>query len=92
MWNNIGTPVELQPGQSFFWQYQWSNFQDKGLQLAGPNITEVGPALLGTLVASNQGKIVQGGGNNNPAVTYVVTITNVGDEAAVHNLQIGGVS
>jgi len=91
-WNNIGTSIELEPGQSAFWEYSWTNGQDMGLQLAGPNITEVDPGTLGTLVASNQGKRVDGGSNNNVMVTYVVTITNIGNEAAIHNLQGGGVS
>jgi hypothetical protein len=60
-WTNIGAPVELEPGQSAFWEYSWENSKDMGLELAGPNITEVDPSTLGTLVASNQGKFVVGG-------------------------------
>jgi hypothetical protein len=61
-----------------------------GLQIAGPN-TFADPGDLGTLVASNQGKKINGINN----VTYVVTITNVGPAnrgGGVHNLQGGGVS
>src|SRR5580692_4320840 len=90
-WTNIGAPVELEPGQSAFWEYSWENSKDMGLELAGPNITEVDPSTLGTLVASNQGKFVVGGTGGNAMVAYVVTITNIGNEAAVHNLQGGTV-
>ena len=87
-WNNIGPMTELEPGQSAFWNYSWPNGQDMGLQLAGPNVF-ASPGDLGTLVASNQGKIINGINN----VTYVVTITNVSStERAIHNLQGGGVS
>jgi hypothetical protein len=86
--NNIGPMVYLAPGQSVTWNYSWTNGQDMGLQLAGPN-TFPDPADLGTVVASNQGKIIQGFNN----VAYVVTITNISQEyGAVHNLQGGGVS
>jgi hypothetical protein len=91
-WNNIGASIDLEPGQSAFWEYSWANSQDMGLQLAGPNITEVDPSTLGTMVASNQGKRVDGGSDNNVMITYVVTIANIGNEAAIHNLQGGGVS
>lgn len=87
-WSNVGPQVELEPGQSVVWNYSWTNGEDKGLQLAGPNVFAA-PGDLGTLVASNQGKIVNGIDN----VTYVVTITNVSStERAIHNLQGGGVS
>jgi hypothetical protein len=86
--NNLGAQVFLEPGQSAYWNYSWSNGQDMGLQLAGPN-TFAAPGLLGTLVTSNQGKIINGINN----VAYVVTITNISTtEGASHNLQGGGVS
>ena len=86
--NNIGPQTELLPGQQAFWNYSWPNGQDMGLQLAGPN-TFASPGQLGTLVASNQGKIINGINN----VAYVVTITNISsNEGSVHNLQGGGVS
>ena len=75
------------------WNYSWANEQDMGLQLAGPNVF-ADPADLGTLVASNQGKQIDGINQ----VVYVVTITNVagpsgptGGGGGVHNLQGGGV-
>jgi hypothetical protein len=92
-WNNAGPRTTLEPGGSVTWTYSWPNGQDMGLQLAGPNVF-ADPSDLGTLVASNQGKQINGINN----VTYVVTITNVaGPETAtgggggVHNLQGGGV-
>ncbi len=92
-WNNAGPRTTLEPAGSVTWTYSWPNGQDMGLQLAGPNVF-ADPADLGTLVASNQGKQINGIDN----VTYVVTITNVaGPETAtgggggVHNLQGGGV-
>jgi len=91
-WTNIGASIDLQPGQSVVWTYSWQNGRDMGLQLAGPNITEVDPSTLGVLVSSNQGKNILGGSNNAPMVSYRVTITNIGSEAGVHNLQGGGVS
>lgn len=91
-WTNIGAPVELEPGQSAYWEYSFGNSQDMGVEVAGPNITEVDPSTLGTLVTSNQGKFVVGGVGGHAMVAYVVTITNVGNEAAVHNLQGGTVS
>jgi hypothetical protein len=87
-WNNVGPPVDLEPGQSITWNYAWPNGQDMGLQLAGPNVFAA-PGDLGTLVASNQGKIINGINN----VTYVVTITNISsNERGIHNLQGGGVT
>ena len=87
-WTNIGPAVDLEPGQSITWNYFWTNGQDVGLQLAGPNIVGASPGALGTLVASNQGKIINGINN----VTYVVTITNLSaTERGIHNLQGGGV-
>jgi hypothetical protein len=92
-WNNFGPRVTLQPGEFLVWYYWWDNHQDMGLQIAGPNVF-ADPADLGTLVASNQGKQINGINN----VTYTVTITNVagpegpdGGGGGVHNLQGGGV-
>jgi len=87
-WTNVGPRVTLQPFQSISWEYVWPNGQDMGLQLAGPNVF-ASPGALGTLVASNQGKEVNGVNN----VTYVVTITNLsGNERGIHNLQGGSVA
>jgi len=93
-WNNAGPPVDLAPGQSVFWEYSWKDNEDKGLELAGPNFLDIAPGNLGTLVASNQGKRLEGfGKNGGAAVTYVVTITNIdSSEHATHNLQGGVVS
>ena len=92
-WSNLGPRTTLEPGQSWDWSYWFDNNQDVGVQIAGPNVF-ADPADLGTLVASNQGKQINGINN----VTYVVTITNIaGPETAtgggggVHNLQGGGV-
>lgn len=88
-WTNVGPQVDLAPGQSVGWWYVWPNGADQGLQLAGPNILLPGPGHLGTLVASSQGKQIDGINQ----VTYVVTITNTDPtEHGVHNLQGGGVS
>jgi len=89
-WSNIGPFTTLEPGQSITWVYAWPDGKDMGLQIAGPNTTAT-PGDLGTAVASNQGKQVNGIDN----VNYVVTITNVGtreDGGVIHNLQGGGVA
>jgi len=96
-WNNIGAVVGLAPGQSAFWEYSWEHGQDMGVQIAGPNYptSEIAPGLLGTLVASNQGKQLDGfyQYGSGAMVTYVVTITNVSTtEFGYHNLQGGGLS
>ena len=96
-WNNIGPVTELAPGQSAFWEYSWQDGQDMGLQLAGPNFPTaiIAPGNLGTLVASNQGKQLDGFylKGSGAMVTYVVTITNLSStEFGWHNLQGGGVS
>lgn len=92
-WTNAGPKTTLSPGQTAFWSYVFANWQDMGVQVAGANILEVAPNLLGTLVTSNQGKVVQGGSPSQLLASYVVTITNVDPtESAVHNLQGGGVS
>lgn len=94
-WNNLGAITQVAPGQSVFWEYSWANGQDMGLQFAGPNYPTsiIGPGHLATLVASNQGKRLDGFSPNGGAmVTYVVTITNVRGEFGEHNLQGGGVS
>jgi hypothetical protein len=97
-WNNAGPATELAPGQSVAWSYSWPNGQDMGLELAGPNfiIGFTGPESLATLVASDQGKALQGinvVGGIGASVTYVVTITNVSStEFGWHNLQGGTVS
>jgi hypothetical protein len=95
-WTNVGPKTDLAPGQSAFWSYVFKNNQDVGLQLAGPNVNaeDLGPATLGTLVASNQGKQINGLINlQNAQVAYLVTITNIDpSEFGIHNLQGGGVS
>lgn len=88
-WNNVGTPVSLEPGGSVTWEYEWPDLSDHGVQIAGPNVLHAAPRHLGTLVASDQGKEIEGIG----IVRYVVTITNVdATELALHNLQGGGVT
>ena len=93
-WNNIGAITEVAPGQSVFWEYSWENGQDMGLQLAGPNYPTsiISPASFAMLVASNQGKQLDGFSGPGAMVTYVVTITNTSSEFGWHNLQGGGVS
>lgn len=94
-WNNIGPVTEVAPGHSVTWEYSWENGQDMGLQLAGPNYPTsiIAPGDLATLVASNQGKQLQGFAPGGGArVAYFVTITNASNEMGFHNLQGGGVS
>jgi hypothetical protein len=87
-WTNIGPRITLEPRQSVTWRYSWPGGQDMGLQLAGPNVFAA-PGSLGILVASNQGKEINGINN----VTYVVTITNLSSsDRGIHNLQGGAVS
>jgi hypothetical protein len=90
--------VDVEPGQSVFWNYSWPNGQDMGLQIAGPHFPSsiVSPGDLATLAASNQGIQLDGfgqGGGGSVMVNYVVTITNIGSSGSgMHNLQGGGVS
>ena len=95
-WTNVGPKTDLAPGQSAFWSYVFKDNKDVGLQLAGPNISaeDVAPGMLGSLVASNQGKQINGKIDvQNAQVAYLVTITNIDPtEFGVHNLQGGGVS
>ena len=97
-WSNIGPVVDVEPGQSVFWNYSWQNGQDMGLQIAGPHFPPsiVSPGDLATLAASNQGIQLDGFGQagiGSVMVTYVVTITNIGGSGSgFHNLQGGGVS
>ncbi len=94
-WNNLGPIAELAPGQSIIWEYSWQYGADKGVQLAGPNYPTsiISPDSLATLVASNQGKQLNGNEGNGAQVNYVVTITNTSSfEIGYHNLQGGGVS
>jgi hypothetical protein len=95
-WNNVGPIVELAPGASVGWSYTWNGGKDMGVQIAGPNYPEnvIYPGDIGTLVASQQGKALEGAYQGGPGamVSYVVTITNVSDEFGSHNLQGGGLS
>ncbi len=96
-WNNAGPVTELAPGQSAFWEYSLEHGQDMGVQIAGPNFptSEIAPGQLSTLVASNQGKQLDGFYLYGPGamVTYVVTITNISaTEFGWYNLQGGGLS
>jgi hypothetical protein len=87
-WQNVGPLVFLDPGQSVTWEYAFAGGADHGLQLAGPDLSPA-PALLGTVVVSNQGIRINGFNN----VTYVLTTTEVtSDEGAAFNLQGGGVA
>jgi hypothetical protein len=87
-WTDIGPHVVVEPLQSVTWHYVWPQGQDMGLQLAGPNVFAA-PGSLGTLVATDQGKEIDGINN----VSYVVTIRNLSStDRGIHNLQGGGVS
>jgi hypothetical protein len=89
-WSNAGPQTSLEPGHSVDWWYAFGSAgnEDIGMQIAGPNVFAA-PGALGTLVASNQGKIILGIGQ----AQYVVTITNTSStERAIHNLQGGGVT
>lgn len=95
-WTNFGPVTDLGPGQTAFWWYVFDGNKDMGLELAGPCIAaeDVGPASLGTLLASNQGKVILGlVSPGNAQVEYLVTITNTDPEQfGPHNLQGGTVS
>ena len=88
-WSNVGEVVTLEPGATVHWTYSWGGFEDKGVQVAGAHTGPfASPAALGTAIAFDQGKIVQGINQ----VSYVVSIRNVSATSRVrHNLEGGGV-
>lgn len=87
-WSNVGPIVTLEPGAAVTWEYSWDKREDKGLQIAGPHTGDfASPGNLGTGVASDQGKRVEG----IHQVTYVVKIRNVDTSSKFrHNLAGGG--
>jgi hypothetical protein len=89
-WSNVGPLVTLAPGASVTWTYVFSGTRDVGIQIAdahtGPH---AGPPGLGTAIAFDQGKSVEG---LNQAI-YRVSIRNTSSTFFVlHNLQGGGVT
>ena len=89
-WTNVGSVVTLAPGETAFWTYWFAGNADQGLQIAGPHTGPfASPGGLGTAIAFDQGKIVEG---INQAV-YVVSIKNTDPHEFVrHNLEGGGVT
>ena len=89
-WSNVGAVVTLEPGETAYWSYSWPGNADKGVQIAGANTGPfASPAALGTAIAFDQGKVVEG---INQA-SYVVSIRNSDPSSMLrHNLSGGGVS
>lgn len=89
-WSNVGPVVTLEPGATVNWTYVFRGGADKGLQIAGAHTGSfASPGALGTAIAFDQGKIVDGINQ----VTYVVSIRNASTTSAVrHNLEGGGVT
>jgi hypothetical protein len=89
-WRNVGPVVTLEPGATVSWQYWFGAKVDLGVQIAGPHTGSFAhPGALGTAVAFNQGKIVEGINQ----VIYVVSIKNISTSSQVrHNLEGGGVT
>lgn len=89
-WSNAGPVVTLEPGQTAFWQYSFARNADMGVQIAGAHTGPfASPGALGTAIAFDQGKIVQG---INQA-SYVVSIRNADPGSLLrHNLAGGGVT
>jgi hypothetical protein len=86
--SNVGAIVNLEPGNTVYWEYWFDGFSDRGLQIAGPHTgTFASPSALGTAIAFDQGKRVEGIG----VCTYVVSIKNIDPRYSVrHNLEGGG--
>jgi hypothetical protein len=89
-WNNVGPVVTLEPGATVSWQYWFDGNADQGVQIAGPHTGSfASPGALGTAIAFDQGKIVEGINQ----VIYVVSIKNIATSSRVrHNLEGGGVT
>jgi hypothetical protein len=89
-WSNAGPVVTLGPGETVTWEYSWGEFADKGVQIAGAHTGSfASPGALGTAIAFDQGKVVQG---INQA-SYVVSIRNADVHSMLrHNLAGGGLA
>jgi len=82
--NNVGTLVNLNPGQPAFWSYSYGG--DHGTQMATADVKI--PSLGGVHLAFDQKKRKV----NDGTTTYFVTITNQGPGSCFHNLQGGGMA
>jgi hypothetical protein len=89
-WSNSGPVVTLEPGATVYWTYVFRGGADKGVQIAGAHTGSfASPGALGTAIAFDQGKIVDGINQ----VTYVVSIRNASATSELrHNLEGGGVT
>jgi len=85
---NLGPVTTLAPGETVYWIYWFEGFADRGLQTAGACTGPyASPGALGTAIAFDQGKRVDGINQ----CTYLVTIKNIDDRYEVrHNLEGGG--